>query len=357
MIALAIALLCLAMLIRLEINLRRQGEERFKGIAIDALQQASSLFLQLAEGSLGKFHERARNELSKQENVLQDVLSPLKETLQRLEQERKADHSALGERLASLLRSEQELRTQTHQLSSALHSPQGRGRWGELQLKRVVELAGMVERCDFSSQLVGEERARPDMVVHLPGNRLMLVDAKVPLDAYLAAMASKKIEESQAQLKLHAAAVYDHIKQLSKKRYWEAFKPTPDFVILFLPAEAFFSAALEQDPTLLEKGADKQVILASPTTLIALLRGVAAGWHNAQIASHAGEIAHLGKEVANNLQHLHSHIGKLGKELNNAVRSFNQLTSSAEKGVFKTAKRLSECGLGDQLSEITQLRD
>jgi len=234
------------------------------------------------------------------------------------------------------------LREETGRLVSALRAPQVRGRWGEIQLKRVVEMAGMVEHCDFYEQAhveTDDGRLRPDMVVHLPGQKKIVVDAKTPLMAYLEAIESKDDATREEKLLAHGAQVKKHIKQLATKSYWEQFDSTPEFVVLFLPGEVFFSAALNADPSLIEYGAEQRVIMATPTTFISLLRAVAYGWQQQHVAENAKEIAELGKELFRRIGTMAGHFEKVGKSLGQATDAYNKAVGSYEQRVFPAARR------------------
>jgi DNA recombination protein RmuC len=290
-----------------------------------------------------------------------ELLAPLRTDLERydsrlaaFDRERATQYGALAARLDLVAAASDGLRDQTQQLASALRSPNARGRWGEVQLKRVVELAGMTEHCDFETQVstVAEDgdgdarRMRPDLVVRLPGDRCVIVDAKAPLQAYLDAAACADDRERTRLLRAHAGHLRMHVESLSRKAYWEQLGAgaTPEFVVLFLPGEAFFSAALEHDPALLDESAARGVILATPTTLIALLRAVAFGWREARMADGAREISALGATLYDRLATLGAHMSELGTSLDRAVSSYNRAVGSLEGRVLVTARRFRELG-------------
>lgn len=282
-----------------------------------------------------------------------ESLDRLHDQLRDLEHARVSWQGQLHQQVADVRRSADGLRDQTAQLTTALRRPQVRGRWGELHLRRTVELAGLVDRCDFDEQVrlahEGVDGARrPDLVVHLAGGRDVVVDAKVPLDAFLDATAAGDDAERDHHLQRHARQVRTHVDQLGSKAYWRALAGTPEFVVLFVPAESFLSAALEADPTLLEHAATKQVVLASPTTLIALLRTVAQGWQHEALAEQAREIHRLGVDLHRRLQVLDRHLDDVGRSLNAAVGHYNRAMGSLESRVLVSARRFSELAVTDE---------
>lgn len=280
--------------------------------------------------------------------VVHESLERLHDQMRDLEHTRVAWQSQLHEQVTDMRRSTETLRRETQSLSTALRKPQVRGRWGELHLRRAVELAGMVDRCDFSEQVRLDDGARrPDLVVHLAGGRAVVVDAKVPLDAYLDATATDDEEAHAAHLQRHARQLRSHVDLLGSKAYWRSLPETPEFVVLFVPAESFLSAALEADGSLIEHAAARQVVLATPTTLIALLRTVAHGWTHAALSEQAGEIHRLGRELHTRLRTMGGHLDQVGRSLNAAVGHFNSTVGSLESRVLVQARRFSDLGVTD----------
>ncbi|MAS53343.1 MAG: DNA recombination protein RmuC [Pimelobacter sp.] len=291
---------------------------------------------------------RALDHRVAEEAVVRESLERLHDQMRDLEHTRVAWQSQLHEQVSDMRLSTETLRRETQSLSTALRRPQVRGRWGELHLRRAVELAGLVERCDFHEQVQLDDGAlRPDLVVHLSGGRHVVLDAKVPLDAYLDATGTDDEEEREHHLARHARQLRTHVDALGSKAYWRSLSETPEFVVLFVPAESFLSAALEADPALIEHAAARQVVLATPTTLIALLRTVAHGWSHETLTLQAAEIHRLGRELHHRLGTFSTHLDQVGRSLNAAVGHFNSAVGSLESRVLVGARRFSDLGVTD----------
>jgi DNA recombination protein RmuC len=334
---------------------KTQLQQAFQALSADALRANNESFLKLAQENLQRFQTGATQELNQRQAAIAQLTQPIRERLDQfdvklntLEQARTGAYSAMTQQINDLLKIHlPQLHRETADLVRALRQPQTRGRWGEVQLKRVVELAGMLAHCDFDEQVSTRDmsnRLRPDMIVHLPGGRRIIIDAKAPLNAYLTAMEATDDEARAAALQDHARQVRNHITQLSKKEYFDQFDPTPEFVVLFVPGEVFFSAALMQDPELIEYGAQMRVIPASPTTLIALLKAVAYGWRQEALAKNAQEMAELGRELYERMGHLATHWQKVGKHLDQAVGAFNQSVGTLEGRVLPSARKFQTLG-------------
>ena len=340
--------------------------DAFQALSADALKTNNEAFLQLAETRMREARTEAAGDIDARKKAIEDLLAPMAKTLEQVDREikdserRRVESGAqLMQRIASLDTAGQGLRDETRRLTDALKRPGVRGRWGELQLKRVVELAGMLEHCDFMEQHTiqapDDERIRPDVIVRLPGGKRIVVDAKAPLDAYLRAL---EAPDEIARLNLmgeHARQVRQHISQLSAKSYFEKVASTPEFVVMFLPGEMFFSAALEHDPSLIECGVEKRVIPASPTTLIALLRAVAYGWQQEAMEENARKISDLGKNLYEAVRTLGDRFQTLGTRLKSTLESYNDAVGSLEGNVLVKARKFKELQAGNGGEEIKPL--
>jgi DNA recombination protein RmuC len=316
------------------------------GVSAEALRRNSEQFLQVASGEL----DQRRLAVEHLVSPLRESLAKVEEQLQGLEITRRSAYAALTEQVRTLGESQERLRDQTRSLADALRAPNVRGRWGEMQLRRVVELAGMLAHCDFVEQptAVGPDGVlRPDLVVALPGGRSVVVDSKVPLSAYLEAAETTDDAVRRTRLREHARQLKGHVDALSAKAYWQRFEPSPDYVILFVPGEAFLADALDQDPTLLDYAVGKGVVLASPTSLIALLKAVALGWREESLAANARRVCDLGKDLYARLSMLGGHLAGVGQQLDRAVDSYNKAVGSLEGRVFVTARKLRDLDVTD----------
>ncbi|HLI72474.1 MAG TPA: DNA recombination protein RmuC [Acidimicrobiales bacterium] len=337
-------------------EVRRQLTGEFATLSRQALEHNNAQFIALADARLREAQATATGDLDQRKQAIEQLLVPLRDQLGRYEQglrvmelERQQAYAGLTEQVKQLSQSHDRLESETRNLVTALRAPATRGRWGELQLRRVVEIAGMLEHCDFEEQVhvVGPEgRMRPDMVVHLPGGREVVVDAKVPLQAFLDASDASDEDSRRTHLQAHARQLRHHVDALSKKAYWEQFDHSPDYVVAFVPGDPLLAAALEFDPTLLEHAVGNRVLLATPTNLIALLRTVAYSWQNEALADNAREVQQLGRELYKRLATFGEHLARTGRSLNGAVEAFNKAVGSLERTVLPQARRFEELGVG-----------
>lgn len=335
---------------------KRQLGDSFNTLAAEALKHNSAQFLHLAQQNFKQLHIQSQNELSHREKAVENLVKPIREALEKTEQqvrqmekERQSAYGSLSKHLETMAETQRLLQSETRNLVQALRRPEVRGQWGEMTLKRLAELAGMVEHCDFfeQEQVRTEEgqALRPDMIVRMPDGRDIVVDAKTPLDAYLSAMEAGSDEEKQLALQRHARKVRERVRELSTKAYWKQFKHTPDFVVLFIPGDQFLSAALDQDRKLLEDAMAEKVILATPTSFIALLRAVAYGWRQQALAENAEKIRVVGEELYGRLGTFAEYMSKLGRSLDSSVGHFNKAVGSFDARILPSARKFTEMGI------------
>ena len=334
---------------------RKQLENSFTVLSQQALKLNNENFLTLAKEKLSQFQIQAEANLDKKEKSIETLLQPIQSALknteaqiQTIEKERKESFGSLSQHLKTINESQADLRLETQNLVQALRRPEVRGQWGELTLKRIAELAGMVDHCDFYEQQQSDSndsRMRPDMIVRMPDQRELIIDAKTPLDAYLSATQATDANIREQSLARHARNVRERMKELASKAYWSQFKNSPDFVVLFIPGEQFLSSALEQDPQLLEDALKNKVILATPTSIVALLRAVAFGWRQVSVAENAEKIRELGEDLYHRLATFAEHLQKLGKHLDTSVEQYNKAMGSLDRQVLSGARKFTELGI------------
>lgn len=336
-------------------SVRQQFSDTFAALSSEALQKNNSEFLRLAQENLKRHQSEAEARLTEKETAFASLVKPIKETLdktdeqlRKLEKDRRETYGSISQYLDNMAKAQASLQTETRNLVQALRRPEVRGQWGELTLKRLVELAGLVEYCDFDQQVHTSDAdgiSRPDMIIRMPDQRDVVVDAKTPLDAYLSATEQVQEEARNLHLQRHAKQVRERVRELSRKAYWSQFKQAPDFVVLFIPGDQFLSAALEQDPQLLEDALRQKVILATPTSLIALLRAVAFGWRQLAVAENAEKIRELGEDFYKRLSVFIDHLDKMGASLGRSVEAYNRAVGSLERQVMPGARKFQEMGI------------
>ena len=327
----------------------------FSDLSNQSLKSNSESFLRLAEQNLNVHQEKAKRELSDREQAIENLVKPIRDSLQQsqkqiseLEKARSEAYGGIRAQLETMQQNQQSLTQETQNLVNALRRPEVRGRWGEITLRRLVELAGMVEHCDFQEQVHSasdEQAIRPDMVVRMPDQRELVVDVKTPLDAYLEAAEAKDDAQRKLGLERHARNVREHVRKLASKSYWKQFDRSPEFVILFIPGDQFLSAALNEDPDLIETALSQQIILATPTSFVALLKAVAYGWRQLALAENAEEIRHLAEDLYGRLSVFVSHLNKVGRQLGSSVENYNRAIGSLERKVLPGARKFVELGI------------
>ncbi|MGD8592801.1 MAG: DNA recombination protein RmuC [Gammaproteobacteria bacterium] len=346
---------------------RTQLSETFSALSSQALKHNTEEFLKLAQENLKQYQLKAHSELSEKEKAIENLVKPIKDTLEKtekqirlMEHERKEAYGALTQHLHSMAQTQQALQGETRNLVKALSRPEVRGQWGELTLRRLAELAGMVEHCDFFEQEHTQTETgaqRPDMIVRMPGSREIVVDVKTPLDAYLRAIEAVDDETKTRELEKHTKNIRERIRELATKAYWNQFKHSPEFVVLFIPGDQFLSSALDQDHNLLENAMQQKIILATPTSLVALLRAIAYGWRQEALTENAEQIRQIGDELYGRLSTFAEHLNKLGRSLAGSVQHFNKAVGSFDSRILPSAKKFSEMGISanKEVGRVEQL--
>ncbi len=351
------------------VRFHQQAEERighlFRSLSASALAENQKSFLELAQASFSQFETQSQLRMNNKEEAFQRLVDPvakalqdIKQQVESVEKERISSFQSISEQVGHLMNMNQNLLGETAKLAGALRSPTARGAWGEIQLKRVVEAAGMLEHCDFQCQTTissSRSSGRPDLIIKLPGNRIVAVDAKAPLQAYLEALEENDEKRHRELMKLHASQVKKQIQGLAKKGYWEGLSQSPEFVLLFLPGESYFSEALRVEPSLIEEGVKVNIILCTPTTLIALLKTVAYAWRQEALAENTRVIAKLGAELYKRISDFSGHMGDVGRYLNNSVKSYNSAIGTLERRVMVTARKLKSFGVESAGQELGPL--
>ena len=347
--------------------MKTEMTDTFNALSSAALKSSSEDFLRLASEHLGKVVSDTKGRLGEHQAALDGMIKPLYETLKRyddqiksIEESRHKAYGSLEEQLRTLASTQENLQRETSNLVSALRRPEVRGRWGEMQLRRVAELSGMSVHCDFTEQLsvdTDKGRIRPDMLVHLPMEREIVVDSKVSLEAYLEAVSAASEDERKAGMAKHAQQVRMHMNKLASKEYWSQFRKSPEFVVLFMPGESFLGAALDSDSTLIEDGIERRVIIATPTTFIALLRAIAYGWRQEQITKNAQEISELGRQLYERMSTLVQHFDNVGSSLEKAIGAYNKAVGSMETRILPSVRRFKELGVtgAEEMPVIEQI--
>ena len=342
-------------------------ENAFKSLSSEALRQNNQSFIELARASLGEFQQVAKGDLEKRQQAIDALVAPVKQSLDKvdekivaLERVREQAYGEIRQQFSHMAEVQAQLRNETANLVKALRQPHVRGRWGEVQLRRVVEMAGMLRHCDFVEQESAEDTEgrlmRPDVLVRLPGGRQIVVDSKAPISAYLDAHEATDDETRRLKIREHSQLVRSHLQALARKTYWEQFQPTPEFVVMFIPGEAFCSAALEADPELLDSAFGQNVIIASPASLMALLKAAAYGWRQESIADNARAISQLGQELHKRIGDMAEHLNRLGRAMETATGAYNAAIGSFESRVSVSARKFKELGATSQEAEIIELR-